>query len=124
MSKRVLIVEDEPNIVESLTFLLGRAGFEVTAESDGRQAAALLSEAPPDVLVLDLMLPGMDGFSILRHLRAQDATRDLPVIVLSAKGQSEDQKTALECGADRFITKPFSNEAIVAAVTQLANPPG
>ena len=81
--------------------------------------SALLANVP-DVLVLDVMLPGLDGFSILRQIRTDAVTKELPVIVLSAKGQREDQKTALECGADQFITKPFSNEAIVAAVTRLS----
>ena len=120
MSKRALIVEDEPNIVESLTFLLCRAGFEVSVETDGQKALTALLEKLPDVLVLDVMLPGLDGFSILRRIRDHSSTQSLPVVVLSAKGQREDQKTAIESGADQFITKPFSNEAIVTAVKQLA----
>ena len=123
MAKRVLIVEDEPNIVESLTFLLSRAGFDVAVETDGGKARGAVLNDLPDVLVLDVMLPGLDGFSILRQLRGDDRTRELPVIVLSAKGQREDQKTAAECGADQFITKPFANDAIVSAVRQLAERP-
>lgn len=121
MAKRVLIVEDEPNIVESLTFLLSRAGFEVSVETEGNKALSSILENLPDVLVLDVMLPGLDGFSILRHVRQHPGARRLPVIVLSAKGQRQDHETAIDCGADRFITKPFSNEAIVAAVKELAN---
>ena len=120
MTKRVLVVEDEPNIAESLSFLLGRAGFsvEVIAEGDAALKAALA--APPDVMVLDVMLPGMDGYSVLKALRADAATSALPVLVLTAKGQREDRETAEAAGASRFVTKPFSNAEIVAAVEELA----
>lgn len=120
MAKRVLVAEDEPSIAESLKFLLVRAGFEVSIRKDGRAAMAALDEARPDVLILDVMLPYLDGYSILRQLRAAQDTADLPVIMLTAKGQAEDRETALECGADAFITKPFSNAEIVDAVTRFA----
>jgi DNA-binding response OmpR family regulator len=99
MQKRVLLAEDEPNIVESLTFLLERAGFDVTSEMDGQSALGVALADPPDVMILDVMLPGLDGFEILRRLRAD----------------------ALESGANLFITKPFSNTEVIAAVTRLAN---
>lgn len=121
MGKRVLLAEDEPNIVESLTFLLERAGFDVAAEADGRTALAAALGDPPDVLILDVMLPGADGFAVLRALRADPRGRRLPVIMLTAKGQREDRETALGCGADLFITKPFSNAEVVAAVNRLAS---
>lgn len=120
MAKRVLLAEDEPNIVESLTFLMERAGFEISAESDGRRALDAALSNTPDILILDVMLPELDGYEILRQLRADRRTKGLPVLMLTAKGQREDRETALECGADMFITKPFSNSEIVAAVTQLA----
>lgn len=120
MAKRVLVVEDEPNIAESLSFLLGRAGFAVEVIGDGHSALDALLAAPPDVLVLDVMLPGLDGYSILRALRADDRTAALPVLVLTAKGQREDRQTAEEAGASRFVTKPFSNADIVSAVQEMA----
>lgn len=120
MTKRVLLAEDEPNIVESLTFLLERAGFEVAVETDGRQALEAALADAPDILILDVMLPKLDGYEILRQLRADRRAETLPVLMLTAKGQREDRETALECGADLFITKPFSNSEIVAAVEQLA----
>jgi DNA-binding response OmpR family regulator len=120
MTKRVLLAEDEPNIVESLTFLLERAGFEVGVESDGRQALESVLANVPDVLVLDVMLPELDGYEILRRLRADHRAESLPVLMLTAKGQREDRETALECGADLFITKPFANAELVAAVERLA----
>lgn len=121
MGKRVLLAEDEPNIVVSLTFLLERAGFEVESHANGDDALEAATQAPPDVMVLDVMMPGLDGFEVLRRLRAH-ATDDarLPVLMLTAKGQREDRETALKLGADRFITKPFSNADVVAAVCELA----
>lgn len=120
MTKRVLVAEDEPNIVESLTFLLERAGFEVAVETDGRQALDAAIQSPPDVMVLDVMLPELDGYEVLRQLRADRRALSLPVLMLTAKGQREDRETALDCGADLFMTKPFANAEIVAAVERLA----
>ena len=120
MAKRVLLAEDEPNIVESLTFLLERAGFEVTVSTNGRHAIDAALAGAPDVLILDVMLPELDGYEILRQLRADRRTASLPVLMLTAKGQRQDRETALACGADLFITKPFANAEIVEAVTRLA----
>ncbi len=120
MPKRVLLAEDEPNIVESLAFLLAKAGFDVATESDGQAALDAVLAAPPDVVILDVMLPGLDGFEILRRLRADPRGRGLRIIVLTAKGQREDRETAEAEGADLFITKPFSNAELVAAVERLA----
>lgn len=119
MGKRVLLAEDEPNIVESLTFLLERAGFDVAAEANGRTALDRALADPPAVMILDVMLPGADGFEVLRGLRADPRGKTVPVIMLTAKGQREDRETALGCGADLFITKPFSNAEVVAAVSRL-----
>ena len=120
MTQTVLLAEDEPNIVESLTFLLKRAGFEISVASDGRQALDAALELQPAVLVLDLMLPELDGYEVLRRLRADPKGEKLPVLMLTAKGQRIDRETALECGADLFMTKPFSNAEITAAVVELA----
>ena len=120
MTQTVLLAEDEPNIVESLTFLLKRAGFEISVASDGRQALGDALELQPAVLVLDLMLPELDGYEVLRRLRADPKGEKLPVLMLTAKGQRIDRETALECGADLFMTKPFSNAEITAAVVELA----
>ena len=120
MIKRVLLAEDEPNIVEPLTFLLERAGFDVAVETDGRKALNAALADTPDVMILDVMLPELDGYEVLRRLRADRRAETLPVLVLTAKGQREDRETALDCGADLFITKPFANADIVKAVEQLA----
>jgi DNA-binding response OmpR family regulator len=120
MVKRVLLAEDEPNIVESLTFLLSKAGFEVVTETDGRAALEAALASLPDVVILDVMLPGLDGFEILRRLRADARGKLLRIVMLTAKGQREDRETAQQGGADLFITKPFSNAELIAAVKRLA----
>tara|TARA_B100000427_G_scaffold173986_1_gene144536 strand:- start:220 stop:597 length:378 start_codon:yes stop_codon:yes gene_type:complete len=120
MTKRVLLAEDEPNIVESLTFILERSGFQVGVTTTGRQALAEATTETPDILILDVMLPEMDGYEVLRQLRADERTKTLPVLMLTAKGQREDRETAIACGADLFITKPFVNSELIAAVQQLA----
>ena len=121
MAYRVLLAEDEPNIVESISFLLQRAGYEVIARSEGPDALKDALGGKPDVLILDVMLPGMDGFEVLRRLREDPAGRGIPVIMLTAKGQREDREAALKSGADVFITKPFSNAEVMEAVKQLCS---
>ena len=120
MKKRVLVVEDEPNIITSLVFLLENSGFEVASREDGQIALKHILSDPPDVLVLDVMLPRLDGYEILRELRANPQTQTLPVLMLSAKGQRQDRQKAFDCGADLFITKPFSNAEVISAVKKLA----
>ena len=120
MAKRVLLAEDEPNIVASLTFLLERAGFTVAAESNGAAACKAALADPPDVIILDVMLPELDGMEILRRIRADGNCRDVPVIMLTAKSQREDREAAIGSGADEFITKPFSNATVLDAVRRLA----
>ncbi len=121
MTKSVLLAEDEPNIVESISFLLKREGFEVMVTGDGGTALETAIAEKPDVMVLDLMLPEMDGYEVLRNLRANQEVKNLPVLMLTAKGQKIDRETALECGADLFMTKPFSNADIIAAVNSLVS---
>ncbi len=124
MAKRVLLVEDEPNIVTSLTFLLKRAGLEVSVETHGGQVMNAVLKDPPDLLILDVMLPELSGYEVLRHLRADQRTARLPVLMLTAKGQQADQETALESGADLFMTKPFANSELIDAVNSLLSKSG
>ena len=119
MATSVLIAEDEPNIVESLTFLLRRAGYDVASVLDGDAALAHLRTRAPDVMILDLMLPRRNGFEVLKVIRAEPALRSVPVMVLTAKGQPQDRRRAEEIGVDAFITKPFSNREIIDAVRRL-----
>jgi DNA-binding response OmpR family regulator len=123
MKKRILLAEDEPNIVESLQFLLERADFDVSVENDGHLALKAALEETPDVLILDVMLPGLDGYEILRRVRTDRRSQDLPVLMLTAKGQREDREMAIEGGVDIFMTKPFANTDIIKAVTELADRP-
>lgn len=116
MAVRVLIAEDDPHIVESLSVVLGREGFEVSAALDGEDALRRLQTELPDVVILDVMLPGRDGFEVLKALKADPALRALPVIVLTAKGQAHDRRMAEQMGATGFMTKPFSNTDVVDAV--------
>ncbi|MEM9783403.1 MAG: response regulator [Pseudomonadota bacterium] len=117
---RILLAEDEQSIVASLTFLLERAGFEVAVEPDGAKVVARALAEQPALVLLDVMMPGIDGFEALRRLRADPAGRSLPVIMLTAKGQREDRETAIHLGADHFITKPFANSDVVDAARRLA----
>ena len=121
MPRRVLIVEDEPHIVESLSFLLSREGFVVGATGDGDQAMAKIAATRPDVLVLDVMLPGVNGFELLRRIRSDPELKATPVLMLTAKGQRRDREIAEDAGADVFMTKPFSNADVVSAVKALAS---
>lgn len=119
MARRVLVVEDEPNISEALRFILSRRGWHVDVTGDGAEALTAIRGHVPNLVILDLMLPGISGFDILRALRDDPGTRDLPVLMLTAKGQSADRESAERLGATRFMTKPFANADVVAAVEQL-----
>ena len=123
MSARVLIVEDEPHIVESLSFIIDRAGFAVAAVSDGETAVERIRAAPPDVVVLDVMLPKRNGFEILKWIRSEPHLEDVRVLLLTAKGQEQDRKTAQALGADAFVTKPFANADLVASIRRLVASP-
>ena len=122
MEKRVLVIEDEPNISAALSFILSRDGWHVDVSADGQSAIGAMRDDPPDLLILDLMLPGISGFDVLRSVRAAEGTRDLPVLMLTAKGQVADRAEAERLGVSRFMTKPFSNADVIAAVHELAGP--
>ncbi len=113
MSQRILVVEDETDLAQILVDYLKRDGFVATAIADGQEAMAELRRAPPDLLLLDLMLPGMDGLSILRELRKTTA---LPVILVTAKVEEIDRLIGLELGADDYVCKPYSPREVVARV--------
>jgi DNA-binding response OmpR family regulator len=121
MGKHVLLVEDELNIVEAIRFLLTRDGWTVDTHSNGTDAAEVIRAANPDLVVLDVMLPGKSGFDILGELRAHAATADLPVLMLTARGQSRDREMAEKAGVSRFMTKPFSNTEVLNAVRDLVH---
>ncbi|MFF4394502.1 response regulator transcription factor [Streptomyces sp. NPDC001480] len=111
--KRVLVVDDDPTVSEVVAGYLGRAGFAVDVAADGPAAMAVATAQPPDLVVLDLMLPGMDGLEVCRRIRE---TGPLPVIMLTARGDEEDRVLGLEVGADDYVTKPFSPRELVLRV--------
>lgn len=114
MSKRVLIVEDEKNIVDILSFNLGREGYDTLEALDGKTGLQLALEQDPDLILLDLMLPEMNGFDVCRTLRQQGRTT--PIIMLTAREEETDKVLGLELGADDYITKPFSMRELLARV--------
>ena len=124
MAVDVLIAEDEPSILESLDFILRRAGWSIDSVIDGEAVLERVRRSRPRVLVLDVMLPRRSGFDVLKQLRADGETRDLPVLILTAKGQQQDRRIAEELGADGFVTKPYSNAEVVGAVRQLLGEDG
>lgn len=119
MGKNVLVIEDEPNIIEAISFILSRDGWSVSTHSNGHDAVGVVQNAMPDLVILDVMLPGKTGYDILRELRSEDATQGLPVLMLTAKGQVKDREMAERAGASRFMTKPFSNAEVLNAVREL-----
>lgn len=120
MGSRVLLVEDEVNIYEAISFILSREGWDVSGHGNGATALEEIARTGPDVLVLDVMLPGRSGLDILRDLRARPETADLPVLMLTAKGQSRDRDLALALGANAYLTKPFSNAEMVETLRAVA----
>ncbi|MBF9046823.1 response regulator [Rhodobacterales bacterium LSUCC0031] len=120
MGGRILLIEDEGNIREAIGFILSRAGWEVQGHGNGATAIDAVARTKPDLIILDIMLPGRSGFEILRALRDGAETATLPVLMLTAKGQARDQEAAFEMGADAYLTKPFSNADLLATVARLA----
>jgi len=119
VSALVLVIEDEKEIRDLVRYNLERAGFRVAAVADGDQGLERLFASRPDAVVLDLMLPGKNGLEILRELRAEPATRDVPVIVLTARSAEMDKLLGFEHGADDYLTKPFSPRELVARLQAL-----
>ncbi len=115
-TKCILIVEDEQPIREMVMFALAGAGFEVREAADSRQAQGIIAERLPDLVLLDWMLPGLSGIDFARRLKKEDLTRELPVIMLTARAEEEDTIQGLESGADDYITKPFSPRELVARI--------
>src|SRR6187200_2796801 len=111
---RLVVVDDEPNIRELLAASLRFAGFDVVTADSGTEAVRAVERHRPDLLVLDVMMPGMDGFEVVRRLRS--AGRDMPVLFLTAKDATEDKITGLTLGGDDYVTKPFSLDELVARI--------
>jgi two-component system alkaline phosphatase synthesis response regulator PhoP len=119
MTKRVLIAEDEESIVASLEFLMRRCGFETRVARDGDGAIGCLAQFRPDLVLLDIMLPGRSGFEICRFIRAEQALSGTRVLMLTAKGGGGDEARGLAAGADDYLTKPFSTRELVSRARAL-----
>jgi len=118
-SKRILLVEDEAPIRQMLAFNLDRAGFAVSEAEDCATARALIADEPPDLLLVDWMLPDSSGLELTRALRREEAYQDLPIIMLTAKAEEREKITGLEGGADDYVTKPFSPRELIARINAL-----
>lgn len=121
MGKNVVLVEDEIHIAEAIRFLLGREGWRVEMLANGATAVDVIRNVAPELVILDVMLPGKTGFEILHELRADPATQNLPILMLTARGQSRDRELAEKAGVSRFMTKPFSNDEMIEAVRDLTD---
>lgn len=119
MTQSLLVVEDEPNIVLSLRVLMERAGFEVRVATDGEAALREVRRRPPDLMLLDVMLPERDGYSVCQVVRANPDWRDMRIVMLTAKGRDADREKGLEAGADAYVVKPFSTRDLVEQVKGL-----
>ncbi len=119
MQDTVLVVEDEPDVVDLLRYNLGRAGFQVLIAISGDRGLEMAREARPDIIVLDLMLPGMTGQEVCRALKGDANTESLPIVMLTAKGEPDERVKGLELGADDYVTKPFSPRELVLRIQAL-----
>ena len=116
MLKRILIVEDEPAIRDMVAFALRKGGHEPVHAADGREAAAAIAEKVPDLILLDWMLPGASGLELARRWRREELTRDVPIIMLTARGEENDRVSGLESGIDDYVVKPFSARELLARI--------
>ena len=118
--KRVLCIEDHPEMIELIRLILGREGFEVEGAIGGREGLKAIQERPPDLILLDLMMPDVDGWEVYRQIKADEALRRIPVIAVTAKAQSIDRVLGLHiAGMDDFITKPFGPKELTASVRRV-----
>ena len=119
MTQRVLVVDDEPNIVMSLRFLMEKEGFEVEVAPTGEAALAALGRQPADLVLLDVMMPELDGFEVWQRIRDNPAWHRTKVIMLTARGRDVERDKGLALGADLYVTKPFSTRDLVAQVKRM-----
>ncbi len=119
MPKEILIVDDEPNVVVSIQFLMEQQGYKVMTAERGEDALDLIYQYKPDLVLLDIMLPGIDGYEVCEIIRLNPDFRDIKIVFLTAKGREVEIAKGLALGADAYITKPYSNAALVAKVKEL-----
>lgn len=119
MAKKVLVCDDEPYIVESVSYVVRKAGYEVVTAEDGLEALDAGRREKPDLIFLDIMMPKMSGYDVCRQLKEDPTTRGAYIVMLTARGQEEDERKALEMGADEFMTKPFSPRKMRAKLEEI-----
>ena len=122
MAQRIVIADDEPNLVIPLEYMLKREGFEVTVARDGQEALDAVARVRPHLVLLDVMMPRKTGFDVCQVLRADEANRDLRILLLTAKGRDDDVAKGLALGADAYMIKPFSPRELVLKVRHLLEP--
>ncbi len=116
---RILVVEDEESLLKLESILLSLRGYEVAGVTDGTEALEEIARNRPDLIVLDIMLPGMDGFEVCRRIRENPETRDIPIVMLTAKKSTQDYAKGMECGANAYITKPFKSSKVMDVIEEL-----
>lgn len=119
MAQSILVAEDERNLVEALSFLMQRAGYEVHVARDGPSTVEMARRLSPDLLLLDIMLPGFDGFEVVEAIRRAPGPKWPKIVMLTAKGHEKDRQKAIALGVDDYVTKPFSNRDVVERVRAL-----
>lgn len=123
MARKVLVCDDEPYIVESVSYVVRRSGFDVVVAEDGEEALESARREKPDLIFLDIMMPRIPGDEVCRLLKQDPRTRAAYVVILTARGQEEDERRALDMGADEFMTKPFSPRKLKAKILQILGEP-
>jgi two-component system alkaline phosphatase synthesis response regulator PhoP len=123
MTRRVVIADDEPNLVLPLEYMLKREGYEVTVARDGQEALEAIARVDPHLVLLDVMMPRKSGFDVCQMLRADEAHRDLRIMLLTAKGRDDDVAKGLALGADAYVVKPFSPRELLQKVRELLERP-
>jgi DNA-binding response OmpR family regulator len=119
IAKRILIVEDDPSVLRATSYILEKEGYDVITAQNGLEGLKKAREDNPDLLVLDVMLPGIDGFEICHNLRGEPETADLPILMFSAKGQESDKATGMKMGANDYLTKPVDRIVLLDKVAEL-----
>ena len=119
MAKKIVIADDEPNIVTALEFLLERAGYEVRTASNGDEALAAIAQDPPDLVLLDIMMPVKSGYEVCKRIRDEPQWQHVKVVMLSAKGRDAEVTKGLAMGADLYVTKPFSTRELLSQIRTL-----
>lgn len=117
--KRILIIDDEPDLVKMIEVRLKQSGREVLIAQDGQEGLAIARRERPDLILLDLMLPKMDGYKVCRMLKFDKKYKNIPIVMLTARGQEADRALALEAGADAYITKPYQHDVVLAKIAEL-----